>query len=113
MSDSSEFGSFLAGFVIGGLVGAAVALLMAPQSGEETRTVIKERGIVLRDRARAYSEDARVRAEHALEDARLRVDETVEELRARTNDLSRMTRDWVDQIAHQAPPAEEPPAEAA
>jgi gas vesicle protein len=38
MNDNdNDLGAFLAGFVIGGLVGAAVALILAPQSGEETR----------------------------------------------------------------------------
>ena len=36
MNDSG-FGSFLAGVVIGGLIGAAIGLLLAPQSGEELR----------------------------------------------------------------------------
>ena len=36
MKDSG-FGSFLAGAVIGGLVGAAIGLLLAPQTGEELR----------------------------------------------------------------------------
>ncbi len=45
MSDEdSELGSFLAGFVIGGLVGAAVALVLAPQSGSETRSQITGKG---------------------------------------------------------------------
>ena len=39
----SDFGAFFSGFLIGGLVGAAVALLMAPQSGEETRTLIRDK----------------------------------------------------------------------
>ncbi len=52
MADNSgDLGSFLAGFVIGGLIGAGVALLMAPQSGEETRAFIADKGIELRDRA--------------------------------------------------------------
>jgi gas vesicle protein len=38
--NNSEFGAFLAGFVIGGLVGAAAALILAPQSGSETRSQI-------------------------------------------------------------------------
>ena len=33
----------MAGFIIGGLVGAAVALILAPQSGEDTRTQLAER----------------------------------------------------------------------
>ena len=41
MSDnSSDLGAFLAGFVIGGLVGAATAIILAPQSGAETRAQI-------------------------------------------------------------------------
>lgn len=37
---SSDLGAFLAGFVIGGLVGAATAIILAPQSGQETRAQI-------------------------------------------------------------------------
>lgn len=36
MKDSG-FGSFLAGVVIGGLIGAALGLLLAPATGEELR----------------------------------------------------------------------------
>ena len=35
--------SFIAGAVIGGAVGAAVALLFAPRTGEETRKILKEK----------------------------------------------------------------------
>ena len=50
MSDnSSEFGAFLAGFVIGGLVGAATALILAPQSGEQTRGQISSKSGELRE----------------------------------------------------------------
>lgn len=41
MNDSG-FGSFLAGVVIGCLIGAAVGLLLAPQSGEELREQVGE-----------------------------------------------------------------------
>jgi gas vesicle protein len=58
MSDRDEFGAFLVGFVVGGLAGAVTALLLAPQSGEETRTVIKERAIELKDKASDTFDDA-------------------------------------------------------
>jgi gas vesicle protein len=48
-NSSSELGAFLAGFVIGGLVGAAAALVLAPQSGSETRSQIINRSQDLRD----------------------------------------------------------------
>jgi gas vesicle protein len=41
MSDSG-FGSFLAGVVIGGLIGAALGLILAPQTGEELRDHVGE-----------------------------------------------------------------------
>jgi len=51
MSNRDEFGAFLIGFLVGGLTGAVASLLLSPQSGEETRTLIKERAIELRDKA--------------------------------------------------------------
>jgi gas vesicle protein len=38
----SGIGSFLAGVVIGGLIGAAIGLLLAPASGEELREQVGE-----------------------------------------------------------------------
>ena len=40
----------LAGMLIGGLAGAVTMLLLAPQSGKDTRKQIQEKGIELRDR---------------------------------------------------------------
>ena len=41
MKDSG-LGSFLAGMAIGGLIGAAIGLLLAPASGEEMRDQVNE-----------------------------------------------------------------------
>lgn len=74
MSERDEFGAFLVGFIVGGLSGAVAALLFAPQSGEETRAVIKERSIELRDKASEEAEAAWKRAEAAAIDAREKAD---------------------------------------
>ena len=42
--------SVLVGMLIGGLAGAATMLLLAPQSGKDTRTQIQNKAIELRDR---------------------------------------------------------------
>ena len=47
----------LAGLLIGSLAGAIAMLLLAPQSGEDTRMQIREKGIELRDRTSGIVED--------------------------------------------------------
>jgi gas vesicle protein len=49
---------FLAGVLVGGLAGAGTMLLMAPQSGQRTRTQIRRKGVALRDQAMDSVEDA-------------------------------------------------------
>jgi gas vesicle protein len=83
MSDRDEFGAFLVGFIVGGLTGAVVSLLMAPQSGEETRALIKDKSIELRDKASVTAEQALAKAEAAAAEARTRADELAKELKAR------------------------------
>lgn len=55
----SKFGCFLAGMGIG----AIMALLFAPRSGEETREYLKDRADDLRDDARRRVRELRERAE--------------------------------------------------
>ncbi len=50
---------FFAGLVIGGLVGAALATLLAPQSGEETRAQIRDKGLEIKDRAETSVSEVR------------------------------------------------------
>lgn len=87
MSDRDEFGAFLVGFIIGGLTGAIVSLLFAPQSGEETRALIKDKSIELRDKASVTAEEAIARAEAAAAEARARADELAKELRERSKEV--------------------------
>jgi gas vesicle protein len=49
--DGKEVSSFFTGFFVGALVGGAAALLLAPQSGEETRQQIRDKGIELKEKA--------------------------------------------------------------
>jgi len=85
MSDRSDgdIGAFLAGFVIGGLVGAATALVLAPQSGTETRAYLQTKGEELKrtgeERFSEYKEKADVfvhdAASQVQERARIVLDE--------------------------------------
>ncbi len=80
----SDLGAFLAGVLVGGLMGAAAALLLAPQSGEETRTMIRERGIELKSRLEQAAAEVKDRAEDVIEEGKQRVDSTVEAARRAT-----------------------------
>jgi gas vesicle protein len=92
MSDRDEFGAFLVGFIVGGLTGAVVALLFAPQSGEETRALIKDKSIELRDKAQLTAEEAYARAEAAAKEARARAEELAHEARTRAEELAHEAR---------------------
>jgi len=48
----------LLGTLVGGLVGAVTMLLLAPQSGKDTRIQIQKKGIELRDRTTELMDDA-------------------------------------------------------
>ena len=102
MSDRDEFGAFLVGFIVGGLSGAVVALLFAPQTGEETRALIKDKSIELRDKAQISAEEAIARAEAAAADARARADELARQLRDRgqgvVDDVRERGRTAVDAV---------------
>ena len=72
-SDRGSGSSFAAGLLLGALVGAGVALLFAPQSGEQTRRL-------LRRRARKLAADAQDRFDDIKErirEARRRGDEAL------------------------------------
>ena len=77
MSNNSggEIGAFFSGFLVGGLVGAAAALLLAPQSGEETREQIRQRGVELQGRAEDTLGEARAKAEAVAADIKRRTEE--------------------------------------
>ena len=102
MADNSgDLGSFLAGFVIGGLIGAGVALLMALQSGEETRALSGEKSIELRDRAAETASDVQTRAGEMASQTAQTYDQQVMRIQAAVD-------------AGKSPPGtEEPPAEEA
>jgi gas vesicle protein len=57
--DGAAAGTVILAFVIGAVTGAAVALLMAPASGEETRRILGERAREGRQRAEEAARQGR------------------------------------------------------
>lgn len=75
---SSGVGSLLLGVVIG----AGVALLFAPRSGEETRSEIRRRARTARDAARNVAEGVTDSVADTFESARSRVEQQIESARS-------------------------------
>lgn len=61
--DSSKGGGFLAGIIVGGLIGAAAALLSSPKSGREMRGMLDERTAPARQRLNEQTQVVREKAE--------------------------------------------------
>lgn len=92
-------------FLAGLAIGAGLALLFAPQTGEETRRDLARRGRQVRDRAQELAGDLRDRAESGLSKARSRVEDGVDSAReAVTRGRRKVSRAVTSgrQAAHQA-----------
>jgi gas vesicle protein len=79
----SGFGAFLWGAVIG----AGLALLFAPQSGEETRRLIKNRGRRLWAAAEEKASEIQDLVSSGFDDAKERVEDAIDERRQVARDV--------------------------
>ena len=87
-SSGTTMGALLAGIAIG----AGLALLFAPQSGEATRTLLQRKGRRARRLARNYADELKERAEDVAKSARERSREFVDEARGAIEDRVDETR---------------------
>jgi gas vesicle protein len=58
--------NFIIGVFVGGLVGATIAILLTPVSGENLRFQIQERSIQLKDEIKSVAETRRAELEREL-----------------------------------------------
>jgi gas vesicle protein len=63
-------GSVLLAFILGGMVGAGVALLIAPQSGVETRRKIKDLADEVKEKATDYASTAKEKVTETVDKAK-------------------------------------------
>jgi gas vesicle protein len=100
--DGWNAGYFLSGMFIGGLAGAVTALLVAPQSGEETREMIRDKGVEVRDKGIEIkgnvvdtAQETRARAEQAIADGRTRAGEMVGEVGSQAEGLAQTVQERI------------------
>ena len=68
-------------FILGALVGAGLALLFAPKSGEETQAELRERALKIRDSAEERVREAQRQLEERLDQARTGVTERLDDVK--------------------------------
>lgn len=73
MTNEQDNTTFLMGLFLGAFVGGTVAGLLTPRSGEETRSMVRERGLELKDRA----EDVVLRAQNVANDTVVKVKQRI------------------------------------
>jgi gas vesicle protein len=66
-------GNGVGAFILGALLGAGIALLFAPKSGEETQRELKEKALRLRDAAEERIREMQQQVEEKLDQARTEV----------------------------------------
>jgi gas vesicle protein len=80
---------FVLGMLVGGLAGTAAMLLMAPQSGKDTRDQIQAKGIQLRDDAAATAEDT-------MAQVRLKGQQLSTDIREKAGELQQRGQNLID-----------------
>jgi len=91
--------SLLTGLFVGGLVGAGTVLLLAPQSGSETRAEVRSGAIHLRDRTTEVVKDKVGQAKSKANQIKTDVQVKAEDLQHQGKDLLAKQLDRVDQAA--------------
>ncbi len=78
----SVIGTLALGIVIGGLVGVAAAMLSAPQSGAQTRALLRDKSSELMGKASTTVQETRSRANDMIAMVRSRASELTQRNRA-------------------------------
>jgi gas vesicle protein len=87
MSGKRQSAGMLVGsLLIGAIVGAVAALLVAPQSGMQTRTMIKEKGSEVKDKIVYGAGETKVKAQQAVVGLRDRAGKLVRGIRRDSGD---------------------------
>jgi gas vesicle protein len=97
MADSKDF---MIGVLVGSAIGAAAALLYAPQSGTDTRILLKTRADEAKDRTAEMAQQARARASELANTAQGRIGEVRGQVQAKAGEITNQAQELVDRGRH-------------
>jgi gas vesicle protein len=80
MSKNNNSGTFIAGMVIGGILGSLAGILMAPRSGKETRRILKKSADALPEMAEDLSTTVQFQTDRLSESAQKNWNDTLARL---------------------------------
>ena len=78
-------GKFLAGFLVGGAIGAVAGILLAPKSGEETRAMLAD-----------GAKDALKRADDTVKQIQSKADDVVSDMQKKGEEIKEKLQDLID-----------------
>ena len=88
MAQENNFGKgLMLGFLAGGAIGAAFALLYAPKSGKEFRAEIKSKSDDYLDDAEKYLAEAKDKAINLINDGKKRSDKLIKDAKVKSDKL--------------------------
>jgi gas vesicle protein len=87
------------GILIGGVIGAVTALLMAPRSGEETRAELRSKAMEYRDRTKEVLDETVSQAKSKVHELKEGVVEKADELRHRGKQVADEQLERVSHVA--------------
>ena len=78
-------GKFLAGFLVGGAIGAVAGILLAPKSGEETRQMLAD-----------GAKDAMKRADETVKQIQSKADDVVSDMQKKGEEIKEKLQDLIN-----------------
>ena len=76
---------FVAGFVVGGAIGAIAGILLAPKSGAETRKILADTAQDMVKRADETAKQIQVKADDAVSDLQKKGEEIIDRIQGLVN----------------------------
>lgn len=96
-NEPNRTGSTFTAFLIGGLIGGAIALLYAPRSGKETREILLYEGQETADRVMRSIREAQDNILTTIEDAQVRLEAMNRDTRERLQRLQTIAQETIDE----------------